>query len=79
MGISATFEYICDTISRSYKQKQKKKKFKHMQTVNLKVRICDGCELKVKKASSSLTGMYLYYCLFALFYLMFNFINAGCA
>ncbi|XP_057807067.1 uncharacterized protein LOC131021793 isoform X2 [Salvia miltiorrhiza] len=59
MGLSASFEYICDVISRSYKHKLKKKKMmKEMQTVNLKVRMdCDGCELKVKKALSSLSGM----------------------
>ncbi|XP_074300120.1 heavy metal-associated isoprenylated plant protein 23-like [Silene latifolia] len=35
-----------------------KKKFKQFQTVELKVRIdCDGCELKVKKALSSLSGV----------------------
>ncbi|CAN0912032.1 Heavy metal-associated isoprenylated plant protein 23 [Linum grandiflorum] len=34
-----------------------KKKRKQMQSVELKVRMdCDGCELKVKKALSSLTG-----------------------
>ncbi|XP_057807066.1 heavy metal-associated isoprenylated plant protein 23-like isoform X1 [Salvia miltiorrhiza] len=59
MGLSASFEYICDVISRSYKHKLKKKKMmKEMQTVNLKVRMdCDGCELKVKKALSSLSGV----------------------
>ncbi|KAK9678643.1 hypothetical protein RND81_11G225100 [Saponaria officinalis] len=35
-----------------------KKKTKQFQTVELKVRIdCDGCELKVKKALSSLSGV----------------------
>ncbi|CAA0839170.1 Heavy metal transport/detoxification superfamily protein [Striga hermonthica] len=35
-----------------------KKKRKQLQTVNLKVRMdCDGCELKVKNALSSLTGV----------------------
>ncbi|KAK4256709.1 hypothetical protein QN277_006398 [Acacia crassicarpa] len=35
-----------------------KKKKKQLQTVELKVRMdCDGCELKVKKALSSLSGV----------------------
>ncbi|KAI9117044.1 hypothetical protein K1719_012043 [Acacia pycnantha] len=39
----------------NYKKKMKKKPF---QTVELKVRMdCDGCELKVKKALSSLSGV----------------------
>ncbi|KAH7520648.1 hypothetical protein FEM48_Zijuj08G0167500 [Ziziphus jujuba var. spinosa] len=37
---------------------QKYKKKKQLQTVELKVRMdCDGCELKVKKALSSLSGV----------------------
>lgn len=58
MGVSGTIEYICELMSNSgHKHKKKKKQF---QTVNLKVRMdCDGCELKVKNALSSLTGIYV--------------------
>ncbi|XP_028763522.1 heavy metal-associated isoprenylated plant protein 23-like [Neltuma alba] len=51
MGVgSTTLDYYS-----SYNKKMKKKPF---QTVELKVRMdCDGCELKVKKALSSLSGV----------------------
>nr|XP_043608655.1 heavy metal-associated isoprenylated plant protein 23 [Erigeron canadensis] len=56
MGISGTLEYISDLMSHSHKHKNKKRK--QLQTVNLKVRMdCDGCERKVKKALSSLSGV----------------------
>ncbi|OIS98725.1 PREDICTED: heavy metal-associated isoprenylated plant protein 23-like [Nicotiana attenuata] len=55
MGLIGTLEYISDMMSSSHKSKKKKKQF---QTVELKVRMdCDGCELKVKKALSSLSGV----------------------
>ena len=55
MGVSGTLEYISEMMSSSHKHKKKKKQF---QTVNLKVRMdCDGCELKVKNALSSLSGI----------------------
>jgi copper chaperone CopZ len=55
MGVSGTLEYLSDLVG-SGGQKHKKKK--QLQTVELKVRMdCDGCELKVKKALSSLSGM----------------------
>ena len=58
MGVGGTLEYVSDLISSSHKHK--KKKYKQLQTVDLKVRMdCDGCELKVKKALSSLSGMEL--------------------
>ncbi|KAL9241522.1 hypothetical protein vseg_015627 [Gypsophila vaccaria] len=39
-------------------RKYKNKKMKQFQTVELKVKIdCDGCELKVKRALSSLSGV----------------------
>ena len=42
-----------------YNKKMKKKPF---QTVELKVRMdCDGCELKVKKALSSLSGTHTFF------------------
>jgi len=57
MGVGGTLEYVSDLMSSSHKHK---KKYKQLQTVDLKVRMdCDGCELKVKKALSSLSGMEL--------------------
>nr|GLL26083.1 heavy metal-associated isoprenylated plant protein 23 [Ipomoea trifida] len=57
MGLGGTLEYISDMMSSSHSHKHKKKK-KQLQTVELKVRMdCDGCELKVKKALSSLSGV----------------------
>ncbi|XP_057783759.1 heavy metal-associated isoprenylated plant protein 23-like [Salvia miltiorrhiza] len=54
MGVSGTLEYISEMMS----SRQKHKKKKQFQTVNLKVRMdCDGCELKVKNALSSLSGV----------------------
>lgn len=56
MGIGGTLEYLSDLVN-SHGHKYKKKK-KQLQTVELKVRMdCDGCELKVKKALSSLKGV----------------------
>ena len=53
MGVSGTLEYLSDLVSSGHKHKKKKQ----MQTVELKVRMdCEGCELKVKKALSSLSG-----------------------
>ncbi|XP_060215526.1 heavy metal-associated isoprenylated plant protein 23-like [Lycium barbarum] len=55
MGLGGTLEYISDMMSSGHKSNKKKKQF---QTVELKVRMdCDGCELKVKKALSSLSGV----------------------
>lgn len=54
MGVSGTLEYLSDLVSSA-----KRKKKKQYQTVELKVRMdCDGCELKVKKALSSLSGTF---------------------
>lgn len=55
MGVGGTLEYLSDLMgSGGHKHKKKKQ----LQTVELKVRMdCDGCELKVKKALSSLSGM----------------------
>ncbi|TQD71944.1 hypothetical protein C1H46_042521 [Malus baccata] len=55
MGVGGTLEYLSDLVNNSgYKHKKKKQ----LQTVELKVRMdCDGCELKVKNALSSLTGV----------------------
>ncbi|XP_073047310.1 heavy metal-associated isoprenylated plant protein 23-like [Primulina eburnea] len=53
MGVGATLEYIMSSTAGHKKQKKKQ-----LQTVNLKVRMdCDGCELKLKKAMSSLKGV----------------------
>ncbi|CAI0554495.1 unnamed protein product [Linum tenue] len=55
MGIGGTLEYLSDLMASSG---HKHKKRKQMQTVELKVRMdCDGCELKVKNALSSLSGV----------------------
>ncbi|XVE86729.1 hypothetical protein DITRI_Ditri18aG0057000 [Diplodiscus trichospermus] len=55
MGVAGTLEYLSDLMSSSG---HKYKKKKQLQTVELKVRMdCDGCELKVKKALSSLSGV----------------------
>ncbi|XVF17185.1 hypothetical protein REPUB_Repub10bG0098000 [Reevesia pubescens] len=56
MGVAGTLEFLSDLMSSSGHKYKKKKK--QLQTVELKVRMdCDGCELKVKKALSSLTGV----------------------
>ncbi|PRQ48867.1 putative heavy metal-associated domain, HMA [Rosa chinensis] len=55
MGVGGTLEYLSDLMgSAGHKHKRKKQ----LQTVELKVRMdCDGCELKVKKTLSSLSGV----------------------
>ncbi|XP_057421882.1 heavy metal-associated isoprenylated plant protein 23 [Lotus japonicus] len=58
MGISGTLEYLSDLMGSGYHHHHKMKKKKQLQTVELKVRMdCDGCELKVKKTLSSLSGV----------------------
>ncbi|PON65281.1 Heavy metal-associated domain containing protein [Trema orientale] len=55
MGVGGTLEYLSDLMGSGHKHHKKKKQ---LQTVDLKVRMdCDGCELKVKKALSSLSGV----------------------
>ncbi|EOX92197.1 Heavy metal transport/detoxification domain-containing protein [Theobroma cacao] len=55
MGVAGTLEYLSDLMSSSG---HKYKKKKQLHTVELKVRMdCDGCELKVKKALASLSGV----------------------
>ncbi|KAA8530900.1 hypothetical protein F0562_005641 [Nyssa sinensis] len=55
MGVGGSLEYISGLMSSGHNHKHKKKQ---LQTVELKVRMdCDGCELKVKKALSSLSGV----------------------
>ncbi|XP_024018868.1 heavy metal-associated isoprenylated plant protein 23 [Morus notabilis] len=54
MGVGGTLEYLSDLMGNGHKHKKRKT----LQTVDLKVRMdCDGCELKVKKALSSLSGV----------------------
>ncbi|GAY62224.1 hypothetical protein WN944_023607 [Citrus x changshan-huyou] len=56
MGVGGTLEYLSDLMGSSGHKHKKKKK--QLQTVDLKVRMdCDGCELKVKNAVSSLSGV----------------------
>ncbi|KAL3584099.1 hypothetical protein D5086_015160 [Populus alba] len=54
MGVSGTLEFLSDLVgSGGHKHKRKQ-----LQTVELKVRMdCDGCELKVKNALSSMSGV----------------------
>ncbi|XP_059624321.1 heavy metal-associated isoprenylated plant protein 23-like [Cornus florida] len=55
MGVGGTLDYISGWVSNGHKHKKKRKQF---QNVELKVRMdCEGCELKVKKALSSLSGV----------------------
>ncbi|GKV25323.1 hypothetical protein SLEP1_g34778 [Rubroshorea leprosula] len=55
MGIGGTLEYLSDLMGSRGK---KHKKRKQLHTVELKVKMdCDGCELKVKNALSSLSGV----------------------
>ncbi|XP_010680588.2 heavy metal-associated isoprenylated plant protein 23 [Beta vulgaris subsp. vulgaris] len=55
MGVGGTLEYFSEMMGGGHMHKKKRKQF---QTVELKVRMdCDGCELKVKKALSSLSGV----------------------
>ncbi|KAJ4848168.1 Heavy metal-associated isoprenylated plant protein 23 [Turnera subulata] len=57
MGVGGTLEYLSEFMGSSSGHKHKKKK-KQFQTVELKVKMdCDGCELKVKNALSSLSGV----------------------
>lgn len=54
MGVGGTLEYLSDLMSSGHKHKKRKQS----QTVELKVRMdCEGCELKVKKTLSSLSGV----------------------
>ncbi|KAL4366277.1 hypothetical protein GQ457_05G015030 [Hibiscus cannabinus] len=58
MGVGGTLEYLSDLMNSTATGHKHKKKKKQLQTVELKVRMdCDGCELKVKKTLSSLTGV----------------------
>ncbi|KAG5607371.1 hypothetical protein H5410_028863 [Solanum commersonii] len=55
MGLGGTLEYISNMMKISHTSNNKKRQF---HTVELKVRMdCDGCELKVKKTLSSLSGV----------------------
>ncbi|KAG1334529.1 heavy metal-associated isoprenylated plant protein 23 [Cocos nucifera] len=51
--MGGTLEYLSGLLGSGHKHKKKR-----LQTVELKVRMdCDGCELKVKKAVSSMKGV----------------------
>lgn len=67
MGVGGTFEYLSDLMGSGHHyhhHNNKTKKKKQLQTVELKVRMdCDGCELKVKKALSSLNGKLHFPCI----------------
>ncbi|GAB4848663.1 Heavy metal-associated isoprenylated plant protein 23 [Ancistrocladus abbreviatus] len=55
MGVGGTLEYLSELMGSGHKHHKKRKQH---QTVELKVRMdCDGCELKVKKALSSISGV----------------------
>ncbi|KAM0952914.1 putative heavy metal-associated domain, HMA, heavy metal-associated domain superfamily [Dioscorea sansibarensis] len=55
MGIGGTLEYLSDKLGCAHNHKKKKKQ---LNTIELKVRMdCEGCELKVKKALSSMKGV----------------------
>ncbi|KAJ4952750.1 hypothetical protein NE237_029582 [Protea cynaroides] len=55
MGVGGTMEYFSGLLSNGDKHRKKKKQ---MQTVELKVRMdCEGCELKVRNALSSMKGV----------------------
>jgi hypothetical protein len=63
MGVGGTLEYLSDLVSSGHHHLKKKKK--QFQTVDLKVRMdCDGCEMKVKKALSSLSGKVTFFLTF---------------
>ncbi|KAE9457435.1 hypothetical protein C3L33_10662, partial [Rhododendron williamsianum] len=54
MGVTGTLDYFSDLLSSTKKGKKKKQ----LQTVSVKVRMdCEGCQLKVKNALSSLKGV----------------------
>eukprot|EP00268_Persea_americana_P021397 TRINITY_DN2133_c0_g1_i2.p1 TRINITY_DN2133_c0_g1~~TRINITY_DN2133_c0_g1_i2.p1 ORF type:complete len:153 (-),score=38.77 TRINITY_DN2133_c0_g1_i2:771-1229(-) len=54
MGVGGTLEYFSGLLGSGHSHKKKKQ----LRTVELKVRMdCDGCELKVRKALSSMEGV----------------------
>jgi hypothetical protein len=59
MGVGGTLDYLSELLSGgSRRHRSYKKKRKQFQTVELKVRMdCEGCELKVRNALSSMKGM----------------------
>lgn len=72
MGVGGTLEYLSDLMASG----QRPKKKKQLQTVELKVRMdCDGCELKVKKALSSLSGeLHIAFCFIISVLIMLSFL-----
>ncbi|XP_021851353.1 heavy metal-associated isoprenylated plant protein 23-like [Spinacia oleracea] len=59
MGVGGgTLEFISEMMGSGRRHIHNKKNRKQFQTIELKVRMdCDGCELKVRKALSSLSGV----------------------
>ncbi|KAE9602824.1 hypothetical protein Lal_00050193 [Lupinus albus] len=54
MGVGGTLEYLSDLMGSGHHHNKRKQ----LNTVELKVRMdCDGCEMKVKKTLSSLSGV----------------------
>jgi hypothetical protein len=60
MGVGGTLDYLSELLSGGSRHRSYKKKRKQFQTVELKVRMdCEGCELKVRNALSSMKGMHM--------------------
>ena len=58
MGVGGTLDFLSELLSGGSRRRSYKKKRKQFQTVELKVRMdCEGCELKVRNALSSMKGM----------------------
>jgi hypothetical protein len=56
-----TLEYLSDLLGGGGGRRRYKKR-KQFQTVELKVRMdCDGCEMKVRNALSSMKGMHIFF------------------
>jgi hypothetical protein len=59
--MGGTLEYLSDLLGGGGSRRRYKKR-KQFQTVELKVRMdCDGCEMKVRNALSSMKGTYSAY------------------
>uniref|UniRef100_A0A453KQ81 HMA domain-containing protein n=1 Tax=Aegilops tauschii subsp. strangulata TaxID=200361 RepID=A0A453KQ81_AEGTS len=59
MGVGGTLDYLSELLGGGGRRRSYKQKRKQFQTVELKVRMdCDGCELKVRNALSSMKGMH---------------------
>lgn len=57
--MGGTLEYLSDLLGGGGGSRRRYKKRKQFQTVELRVRMdCDGCEMKVRNALSSMKGTY---------------------